>query len=165
MAALTSELDTNLITSKVKEILLQHNVGQKVWFLVLKVFSFSNISFFSCLESLFLGLAKVLFLNFSVNQKPGICWVSKEENHSSGKVKWIFPVNPLQDIFLPRMQLWLNDPNNIEKLLNVKSDMREATKRRHGLDSSSDRSSPLDTLGIWNYAYNSDAIKILWRFM
>ena len=45
------------------------------------------------------------------------------------------------------MQLWLNDPSNIEKLLNVKSDMREATKRRHGLDSSSDRSSPLDTLG------------------
>ena len=45
------------------------------------------------------------------------------------------------------MQLWLNDPNNIEKLLNVKSDMREASKRRHGLDSSSDRSSPLDTLG------------------
>ena len=51
-------------------------------------------------------------------------------------------------LLLCRMQLWLNDPNNIEKLLNVKSDMREATKRRHGLDSSSDRSSPLDTLGI-----------------
>ena len=30
MAALTSELDTGVITSKVKEILLQHNVGQKV---------------------------------------------------------------------------------------------------------------------------------------
>ena len=30
MAALTSELDTNLVTTKVKEILLQHNVGQKV---------------------------------------------------------------------------------------------------------------------------------------
>ena len=30
MAALTSSLDTNLITTKVKEILLQHNVGQKV---------------------------------------------------------------------------------------------------------------------------------------
>ena len=30
MAALTSELDTAVITSKVKEILLQHNVGQKV---------------------------------------------------------------------------------------------------------------------------------------
>lgn len=45
------------------------------------------------------------------------------------------------------MQLWLNDPSNIEKLLGVKSDLREASKRRHGLDSSSDRSSPLDTLG------------------
>ena len=45
------------------------------------------------------------------------------------------------------MQLWLNDPGNIEKLLGVKSDLREASKRRHGLDSSSDRSSPLDTLG------------------
>ena len=30
MAALTSSLDTNLITTKVKEILLQHIVGQKV---------------------------------------------------------------------------------------------------------------------------------------
>ena len=45
-----------------------------------------------------------------------------------------------------RMQLWLNDPANIEKLLNAKSEHREASKRRHGLDSSSDRSSPLDTL-------------------
>ena len=45
------------------------------------------------------------------------------------------------------MQLWLNDPNNIDKLLNVKSDLREASKRRHGLDSSSDRSSPLDNIG------------------
>ena len=45
------------------------------------------------------------------------------------------------------MQLWLNDPSNIEKLLGVKSDLREASKRRHGLDTSSDRSSPLDTLG------------------
>ena len=69
---------------------------------------------------------------------------------------WIINLEPLfklsliifDILLLCRMQLWLNDPNNIEKLLNVKSDMREATKRRHGLDSSSDRSSPLDTLGI-----------------
>ena len=46
-----------------------------------------------------------------------------------------------------RMQLWLNEPGNIEKLLSVKNDLREANKRRHGLDSSSDRSSPLDTCG------------------
>ena len=45
------------------------------------------------------------------------------------------------------MQLWLNEPGNIEKLLSVKNDLREANKRRHGLDSSSDRSSPLDTCG------------------
>ena len=32
MAALTNELDTQTITTKVKEILLQHNVGQKVSF-------------------------------------------------------------------------------------------------------------------------------------
>ena len=44
------------------------------------------------------------------------------------------------------MQLWLNDPANIEKLLSAKSEHRDASKRRHGLDSSSDRSSPLDTL-------------------
>ena len=30
MAALTNELDTQAITTKVKEILLAHNVGQKV---------------------------------------------------------------------------------------------------------------------------------------
>lgn len=47
------------------------------------------------------------------------------------------------------MQLWLNEPGNIEKLLSVKTDLREASKRRHGLDSSSDRSSPLDTCGKW----------------
>ena len=35
MAALTSSLDTNMITTKVKEILLQHNVGQKVGTFVL----------------------------------------------------------------------------------------------------------------------------------
>ena len=47
-----------------------------------------------------------------------------------------------------RMQLWLNDPANMDKLLAVKNDQREAFKRRHPgtLDSSSDRSSPLDTL-------------------
>ena len=46
MAALTSELDTSVITSKVKEILLQHNVGQKVssgdwtvWYLYFKFWS------------------------------------------------------------------------------------------------------------------------------
>ena len=61
-------------------------------------------------------------------------------------------------LLLCRMQLWLNDPNNIEKLLNVKSDMREASKRRHGLDSSSDRSSPLDTLGreIYKMPFNTE---------
>ena len=45
-----------------------------------------------------------------------------------------------------RMQLWLSDPNNIEKLLTAKNENREANKRRHGLDSSSDRSSPLDMM-------------------
>ena len=38
MAALTSELDTSVITSKVKEILLQHNVGQKVSALIFSIF-------------------------------------------------------------------------------------------------------------------------------
>ena len=44
-----------------------------------------------------------------------------------------------------RMQMWLNDPTNMERLA-IKSN-REAGKRRYGgLDSCSDRSSPLDTL-------------------
>lgn len=33
-----------------------------------------------------------------------------------------------------RMQLWLNDPHNIEKLQTLKNERREATKRRRGLD-------------------------------
>ena len=49
-----------------------------------------------------------------------------------------------------RMQLWLNDPAKMDKLLAVKNEAgRDGVKRRHGgggLDSSSDRSSPLDTL-------------------
>ena len=49
MAALTSELDTNMITSKVKEILLQHNVGQKVSFSSFT--SFSNFRKFSSFSS------------------------------------------------------------------------------------------------------------------
>merc|ERR1719232_2266052 len=110
MAALTSELDTNLITSKVKEILLQHNVGQK------------------------------LFGEFVLGLSQG----SVSELLSKPKAWHMLSIKGREPFI--RMQLWLNDPNNIEKLLNVKSDMREASKRRHGLDSSSDRSSPLDTL-------------------
>ena len=50
-----------------------------------------------------------------------------------------------------RMQLWLNDPANMDKLLAAKNEKREGQKRRHGGDSCSDRSSPLDTLDDYRY--------------
>lgn len=37
-----------------------------------------------------------------------------------------------------RMQLWLNDPHNVEKLQTLKNERREANKRRRGLDPAAD---------------------------
>lgn len=69
-----------------------------------------------------------------------------------------------------RMQLWLNDPQNIEKLQALKSEKREPGKRKRplggsgsgvgvgggsGLDSSSDRSSPADPCDL--YASSADS--------
>jgi len=110
MAALTNELDTQTITTKVKEILLAHNVGQK------------------------------LFGEFVLGLSQG----SVSELLSKPKAWHMLSIKGREPFI--RMQLWLNDPANMDKLLSVKNEKREASKRRHGVDSSSDRSSPLDTL-------------------
>ena len=47
------------------------------------------------------------------------------------------------------MQMWMNDPTNVDKLNSLKPETRRPAgdgKRRFNGDSSSDRSSPLDTL-------------------
>ena len=63
-----------------------------------------------------------------------------------------------------RMQLWLNDPQNIEKLQSLKNERRESSsapgKRKRlaggsGVDSNSDRSSPADPSDI--YASSADS--------
>jgi len=110
MAALTNELDTQAITTKVKEILLAHNVGQK------------------------------LFGEYVLGLSQG----SVSELLSKPKAWHMLSIKGREPFI--RMQLWLNDPGNMDKLLSVKNEKREASKRRHGVDSSSDRSSPLDTL-------------------
>merc|ERR1719394_371320 len=113
MAALTNELDTLAITTKVKEILMAHNVGQKLF------------------GEFVLGLSQG-----SVSEL-----LSKPKSWHMLSIKGREP-------FI-RMQLWLNDPGNMDKLLAIKNgQQQDSLKRRHpgtGLDSSSDRSSPLDT--------------------
>ena len=66
-----------------------------------------------------------------------------------------------------RMQLWLNDPQNIEKIQALKSEKKDANKHRKrplgmgnalggsGVDSNSDRSSPADPSDI--YASSADS--------
>ena len=64
-----------------------------------------------------------------------------------------------------RMQLWLNDPQNIEKLQILKNERRDNAKRKRlggggsgggsGFDSSSDRSSPADPTDFYGSAADS----------
>ena len=51
MAALTNELDTLAITTKVKEILMAHNVGQKVTIIaiIISIIPFMIIYHSSCI--------------------------------------------------------------------------------------------------------------------
>merc|ERR1719295_1324012 len=88
MAALTNELDTLAITTKVKEILLAHNVGQKLF------------------GEFVLGLSQG-----SVSEL-----LSKPKSWHMLSIKGREP-------FI-RMQLWLNDPGNMDKLLSVKNEKR-----------------------------------------
>ena len=50
-----------------------------------------------------------------------------------------------------RMQLWLNDPHNIDKLQALKTERKDnyLNKRKRGMDSSSDRSSPADSSDMY----------------
>lgn len=113
MAALTHELDTHAVTTKVKEILLANNVGQKLF------------------GEAVLGLSQGSVSELLSKPKP-----------------WHMLSIKGREPFI-RMQLWLTDPQSIEKLQVLKNERRDGGAKRKriggsGFDSSSDRSSPAD---------------------
>ncbi|KAF4526869.1 hypothetical protein B566_EDAN013923 [Ephemera danica] len=94
MAALTQDLDTQLITTRIKEALLANNIGQKIF------------------GEVVLGLSQGSVSELLSKPKP-----------------WHMLSIKGREPFI-RMQLWLTDPNNVERLQQMKSERREANKRR-----------------------------------
>ena len=109
MAALTQELDTQTITTKIKEALLANNIGQKIF------------------GEAVLGLSQGSVSELLSKPKP-----------------WHMLSIKGREPFI-RMQLWLSDPANVDRLQALKNERREANKRRRsigpGHDNSSDTSS------------------------
>lgn len=109
MAALTQDLDTQTITTKIKEALLANNIGQKIF------------------GEAVLGLSQGSVSELLSKPKP-----------------WHMLSIKGREPFI-RMQLWLSDAHNIDRLQALKNERREASKRRRssgpGQDNSSDTSS------------------------
>lgn len=110
MAALTQDLDTQVITTKIKEALLTNNIGQKIF------------------GEAVLGLSQGSVSELLSKPKP-----------------WHMLSIKGREPFI-RMQLWLSDANNVERLQVLKNERREASKRRRSTgpnqqDNSSDTSS------------------------
>ncbi|XP_058447788.1 homeobox protein cut isoform X3 [Malaya genurostris] len=110
MAALTQDLDTQVITTKIKEALLANNIGQKIF------------------GEAVLGLSQGSVSELLSKPKP-----------------WHMLSIKGREPFI-RMQLWLSDANNVERLQMLKNERREASKRRRSTgpgaqDNSSDTSS------------------------
>ncbi|XP_046682036.1 homeobox protein cut isoform X3 [Homalodisca vitripennis] len=108
MAALTQDLDTQTITTKIKEALLANNIGQKIF------------------GEAVLGLSQGSVSELLSKPKP-----------------WHMLSIKGREPFI-RMQLWLSDTHNIDRLQAIKSERREMNKRRRGSgqqDNSSDTSS------------------------
>ncbi|XP_023946111.1 homeobox protein cut isoform X3 [Bicyclus anynana] len=109
MAALTQDLDTQTITTKIKEALLANNIGQKIF------------------GEAVLGLSQGSVSELLSKPKP-----------------WHMLSIKGREPFI-RMQLWLSDTHNIDRLQALKNERREANKRRRssgpGQDNSSDTSS------------------------
>ncbi|XP_055389119.1 homeobox protein cut-like isoform X2 [Condylostylus longicornis] len=97
MAALTQDLDTQIITTKVKEVLLANNIGQKIF------------------GEAVLGLSQGSVSELLSKPKP-----------------WHMLSIKGREPFI-RMQLWLSDMNNIERLQTLKNEQREASKRRRSI--------------------------------
>ncbi|XP_055511771.1 homeobox protein cut-like 2 isoform X4 [Leucoraja erinacea] len=108
MVAMSSELDTYTITKKVKEVLTDNNLGQRLFG-----------------ESI-LGLTQGSVSDLLSRPKP---W---HKLSLKGREPFV------------RMQLWLNDPFNVEKLRDMKKMEKKAyLKRRYGLlNAGSDSDSP-----------------------
>jgi len=94
MAALTQDLDTHNITTRIKENLLANNIGQKLF-----------------------GEAVLGLSQGSVSEL-----LSKPKSWHMLSIKGREP-------FI-RMQLWLNDPQNIEKLQYLKNERRDSKRQR-----------------------------------
>uniref|UniRef100_T1IJV7 Homeobox protein cut-like n=1 Tax=Strigamia maritima TaxID=126957 RepID=T1IJV7_STRMM len=94
MAALTQDLDTQLITTRIKETLLANNIGQKIF------------------GEAVLGLSQGSVSELLSKPKP-----------------WHMLSIKGREPFI-RMQLWLNDPHNVDRLQALKNERREANKRR-----------------------------------
>uniref|UniRef100_A0A0C9QAT6 DNA-binding protein SATB n=1 Tax=Fopius arisanus TaxID=64838 RepID=A0A0C9QAT6_9HYME len=109
LAALTQDLDTQTITTKIKEALLANNIGQKIF------------------GEAVLGLSQGSVSELLSKPKP-----------------WHMLSIKGREPFI-RMQLWLTDAHNIDRLQALKNERREANKRRRssgpGHDNSSDTSS------------------------
>ncbi|KAF7695203.1 homeobox protein cut-like 2 isoform X2 [Silurus meridionalis] len=108
MVAMSPELDTYAITKRVKEVLTDNNLGQRLFG-----------------ESI-LGLTQGSVSDLLSRPKP---W---HKLSLKGREPFV------------RMQLWLNDPHNVDKLRDMKKMEKKAyLKRRYGLLSpSSDTDSP-----------------------
>ncbi|KAH9376641.1 hypothetical protein HPB48_005852 [Haemaphysalis longicornis] len=95
MAALTTDLDTQTITAKIKETLMAHNIGQKIF------------------GEAVLGLSQGSVSELLSKPKP-----------------WHMLSIKGREPFI-RMQLWLNDPHNVEKLQVIKNERREGERPVH----------------------------------
>nr|XP_033811286.1 homeobox protein cut-like 2 isoform X3 [Geotrypetes seraphini] len=106
IVAMSPELDTYSITKKVKEVLTDNNLGQRLFG-----------------ESI-LGLTQGSVSDLLSRPKP---W---HKLSLKGREPFV------------RMQLWLNDPRNVEKLRDMKKMEKKAyLKRRYGLSPGSDSES------------------------
>lgn len=94
LAALTQDLDTQAMTTKIKEVLLANNIGQKIF------------------GEAVLGLSQGSVSELLSKPKP-----------------WHMLSIKGREPFI-RMQLWLSDPRNIEHIQRLKTERREAGKRR-----------------------------------
>ncbi|XP_071034811.1 homeobox protein cut-like 1 isoform X2 [Parasteatoda tepidariorum] len=118
MAALTTDLDTQIITSKIKEALMAHNIGQKIF------------------GEVVLGLSQGSVSELLSKPKP-----------------WHMLSIKGREPFI-RMQMWLNDPHNVEMLQTIKNERREANKRRRTGDGPMDSPrSQSDGGQMFNYSF------------
>ncbi|XP_040828787.1 homeobox protein cut-like 1 isoform X4 [Ochotona curzoniae] len=112
LVAMSPELDTYGITKRVKEVLTDNNLGQRLF------------------GETILGLTQGSVSDLLARPKP---W---HKLSLKGREPFV------------RMQLWLNDPNNVEKLMDMKRMEKKAyMKRRHSSVSDSQPCEP-PTVGI-----------------